>query len=90
MSQVRLLPREVVRRGKEWYEKEIRAKVDEEKDRGKALVIDVDTGDYEIDTDELAAAHRALARHPNAELYFMRVGYPAFGKMGGSWDAFKE
>ena len=89
MSQVKLSPREVVQRGKEWYEKEIRAKVDEEKDRGKPLVIDVFTGEYEIDEDELAAADRVFARNPGAELYFMRIGFPAFAKMGGSWGAFK-
>ena len=90
MNQAHLSPREVVRRGKEWYENEIRAEVDEEKDWGKPLVIDINTGHYEIDEDELAAARRAFARNPDAELYFMRIGFPAFGKMGGGWGHLKK
>jgi predicted aspartyl protease len=49
---------EIVRRGKEWYEREIRAKV-EEGNKGKILVIDIETGEYEMDDDHLAANQRA-------------------------------
>jgi hypothetical protein len=49
----------------------------------KALVIDIETGEYEIDDDGLAAAHRARAKHPDAALYAMRIGYPAYAKIGG-------
>jgi hypothetical protein len=77
---------ETVRRGKESYERENRAKV-EAGNKGKTLVIDVDTGDYEINDDSGEATRRLLARHPDAPLYRMRIGYPAFGKIGGSWGA---
>jgi hypothetical protein len=79
---------ETVRRGKELYEREIRAKV-EEGNKGKTLVIDVDAGDYEIDEDAEAATRRLLARRPGAPLYRMRIGYPALGKIGGSWGTTK-
>ena len=42
---------EIVRRGQEWYEREIRSKV-EEGNKGKNLIIDIETGDYDLDDDE--------------------------------------
>jgi hypothetical protein len=83
MGHPRYPKEEIARRGEEWYQKGIRAQV-EAGNRGKILVIDIETGHYEIDTDELAAARRALAKHPGAALYGMRVGYPAMHKIG-SW-----
>lgn len=84
MAHPRYTKEEIAQRGKEWYEREIRSKV-EEGNKGKILLIDVETGDYEIDDDQLAAAHRALAKHPVAALYGMRIGYPALGKIRGGW-----
>jgi hypothetical protein len=79
---------EIVRRGQEWYAKELRDKV-EEGNIGKALVIDIETGEYEIDEDGLAAGRRALAKHPGAALYAMKIGYPAYAKIGGGWGDLK-
>jgi hypothetical protein len=72
---------EIVRRGEEIYEREIRSKV-EEANRGKFLILDVQTGAYEIDEDDLAASERLLDRHPDAELYGLRIGFPAAYRMG--------
>jgi hypothetical protein len=38
------------------------------------VVIDIDTGAYEIDEDELAASDRLFARNSDAQLWVMRVG----------------
>ena len=84
MPHARFTVHETVERGKELYEREIRPKV-EEGNTGKTVVIDVETGEYEIDDDPMAATHRALAKHPGAALYRTRIGFPAFGKIGGSW-----
>jgi hypothetical protein len=86
MGHPRYTKEEIAQRGKEWYERGIRAKV-EEGNTGKILLIDIETGDYEIDDDQVAAAHRLLAKHPDAALYGMRVGYPSLGKIGGGWAA---
>jgi hypothetical protein len=40
------------------------------------VAIDVDTGDYEIDADEMAAEDRLLARKPKAALWLTQVGRP--------------
>jgi hypothetical protein len=89
MGHPRYSKEEIVRRGEELYEQQIRGQIDEERNKGKALVIDIETGDYEIDEDGLAAARRAQARHPDAALYAMRIGYPAYAKIGGGWGAAK-
>ena len=75
---------EVVRRGKELYERQLRRLV-EPGNEGKVLVIDIETGEYEVSDDELEPARRLLNRRPGATLYGMRIGYPALAKIGGSW-----
>jgi len=38
------------------------------------VAIDIETGAYELDADELAASDRLLARIPNAQIWLCRVG----------------
>jgi len=64
---------EFARRGEEIYEKEISPRLEGE-EPSKFVLIDIETGDYEVDADELAASDRLLARHPNAQVWFRRVG----------------
>jgi hypothetical protein len=71
--QPRYSKEEFARRGDEIYERDIRPRV-EKVDEGKFVVIDIDTGAYEIDEDELTASDRLLARNPNAQLWVTRVG----------------
>ena len=72
---------EIVARGKVLYEHQIRQEV-EAGNTGKILVINVDTGDYEMDNDRLAASDRAAERFPGAPLYAMKIGYPSLGRIG--------
>ena len=55
---------------------EIRAEMEAEH-WGKMVVIDVHSGDYEIDSDDLTASMRLLERRPEAMTWGERVGYPA-------------
>lgn len=64
---------EVARRGDELYEREVRPNL-KAGDEGKFVVIDIETGAYEIDSNELTAADRLLASHPDAEVWLRRVG----------------
>jgi hypothetical protein len=43
-------------------------------DEGKLVLIDVESGDYEIDSNELAAEQRLHARRPDAQVWMLRVG----------------
>lgn len=74
-SQPRYSKEEFARRGDEIdeiYERDIRPHI-EAGNEGKFIVIDIDTGDYEIDVDELMASDRLLARHPDAQVWLRRV-----------------
>ncbi len=75
---------EVQRRGRELYECSIRAQVETEANIGKIVSIDIETGDYEIDADLLAAGDRLLARHPDAAIWGERIGYDAVYAVGGA------
>ena len=44
---------------------------------GRMVVIDVNTGDYEIDDDDLTATLKLRKRNPGAITWGERVGYPA-------------
>ena len=84
MSHPRYTSEEIARRGQALYEERVRAEVDA-RDRGKFLVLDIETGEYELDVDELAALQRAKRKNPDAVLYILRVGYPAAYRIGRSF-----
>jgi hypothetical protein len=84
MATVTYTAEEIAQRGQEIYEQEILPKV-EPGNKGKLVVINVETGDYEMDADPVAAAKRARARFPDASLFTVRVGYPTAYRMGGRW-----
>ena len=75
-------PAEVAQRGEAIYERQIRARVEPEH-LGQFVVIDIETGDYELDVDDLAATKRALAKRPDAVLYGLRIGSPTAYRLGG-------
>src|SRR5713101_1693801 len=75
---------EIARRGQELYEQSIRNQVETEANIGKIISIDIESGDYEIDNDLVAAGKRLLARHPGAALYGKRIGYNAVYALGAS------
>ena len=65
---------EFARRGDEIYNRDIQPRLKPE-DKGKFVAIDIETGAYEVDPDELAASDRLLARVPNAQTWLRRVGW---------------
>ncbi len=74
---------EVTAIGEAIYKEKIRSKV-EPAQKGKFVVIDVESGDYEIDTDDASATRRLLKRRPDAVTYGVRVGYrAAYSHLGG-------
>jgi hypothetical protein len=78
-----LTAEEIARRGEEIYARDLRTRLDTEENRGKFLIIDITTGAYEIDRDDLAATERLLARNPNTMTYGLRIGYEAAYELGG-------
>ncbi len=71
---------EFMRRGKELYER-IRPQI-EEGNRGKVVAIDLETGSFEVAADTLHASEQLLARRPDAQTWFVRIGYDDLFRIG--------
>jgi hypothetical protein len=85
MGHSRYTSDEIVERGQALYDQQIRQEVEPEH-YGEFLVLDIETGEYEMDADSLAALQRAAARRPDPALYLLRVGYPTAVKLGGRFQ----
>lgn len=73
--------REVARRGRELYERDIRKEVEPEFD-GYFLVVDINTGDYFLGETDDDIFDRAEAKNPDGLFYLMRVGRQAAHRIG--------
>ena len=74
---------EIGQRGQEIYNHQLRPLVETQENIGKLIVIDVETGDYEIATEGLIAGRRLQQRHPDASMLCLRIGYEAVYSLGG-------
>ncbi len=75
--------REIIRLGKERYEKDVRATVEADpRNKGKMLAIDVRTSQYEVGDDILIAVEALKARLPDAEPFAVKIGYPTAARFG--------
>ena len=84
MPHSRIAGDEISRRGKELYETNIRKLVELPPNIGKQIMIDIETGEYAIDDDRVIAARVLNAKHPDAALYCIRIGYNAVYSIGGT------
>lgn len=74
--------RSVASRGRSIYRKSVRPRVFPQ-EKGKFAAIDVRSGDYEVDADEMAVAARLRERRPRAVIWVERIGYQAAHAFGG-------
>ncbi len=81
MGHPRFTPAEIAARGREIYDTTLRSKLEPE-NTGKFLIIDVETGEYELDADGEAASLRAFKKKPEGVRYGMRIGHRAWGRIG--------
>jgi hypothetical protein len=73
---------EFARRGDAIYESDIRPHLQTEDD-GKFAAIDIESGLYEIDADELKAGDRLCVRIPEAQIWMVRIGSRYVHRFGG-------
>jgi hypothetical protein len=73
---------EFARRGDEIYETQVRPHLKAE-DEGKFAAIDIESGMFEIDADELEACHRLRKHIPEAQIWMVRIGYRSVHRFGG-------
>lgn len=82
LSQVRYTNEDIGRIGEEMYHQNIRSKVMPQ-EKGKFLVMDIESGDYEVNADDLQAEKTLRARHPDGVLYGIRIGYTSAYSLSG-------
>lgn len=75
---------EITRRGKELYEKTIRAQVETEENIGKIIAINVETGDYVIGDDLIVTSRQLQAKQADAAIWAGRIGFNAVYAVGGT------
>ena len=79
---------ETARLGDEIYERDIRAQV-EPHHNGEYVAIDVDSGDYAVADDIIAAVDLLRVRRPDVDIpgdavWVLRVGFRAVWRFGGN------
>ena len=85
MAQPKLGPEERAAFAEMIYREQIRPTLTEA-DIGKLVVIDVNSGEYEIDENDAEASHRLHERQPDAFGYCIRAGYSAVYFFGGYYE----
>jgi hypothetical protein len=85
MPRTKHSPEEIAEIAEEIYQRDIRPKVMPQH-KGKFLALEINTGEYEIDEDDLAASERLRARVPNGEHLGLRVGYTTAYTLSGTMD----
>lgn len=74
---------ETARLGGEIYERDIRSQVEADH-VGEVVAIDVESGNWAIGADVIAATDRLWEQHPAAyDIWCLRVGYRALHRFGG-------
>ena len=81
MAHPRYSSNEIAERGQALYERRIRGSL-AASDHGTFLVLDIETGEDELDADGLAAVQRARAKRPDGAFYVLRVGQLAAYRLG--------
>ena len=81
MARREISPEDAEAFGKRIYEEKVRPTISGgEEPIGYFLSFDFDSGDWEIDESRLEAPLRLLARKPDADVFTVKVGYPAAGE----------
>jgi hypothetical protein len=73
---------EFARRGDAIYEQNIKPRL-KPQDDGNFVAIDIETGDFAVDPDELGACDALRARIPDAQIWMKRAGAPYVHRFGG-------
>jgi hypothetical protein len=74
---------EILRKADAVYNRDIRRDV-EPQHNGEHIALDVESGDYELDSSESAARERLCARRPDARVAMGRIGSSFLTNLGPS------
>jgi hypothetical protein len=76
---------EIARIAEEIYQRDICPKLMPQ-DKGKYLTLDIESGDYEVDDDDLSGEKRLRARRPDGVFFGFRIGYTTAYTLGGGLE----
>ena len=82
MPQIPYTNEEIAHRGNQLYQQTIRNQV-LPYHKGKFLVLDIESGDYEVDEDDLSAEEALRLRRPAGILFGLRIGYTSAYTLSG-------
>ena len=82
MANKQLSSSEVAEIGERLYRDRIQEVVEPDQ-LGRFLVMDIDSGDYEVDDRDIHASLRLRERRPQGILYGIRIGHSAAYQIGG-------
>ena len=85
MTRPNLTDSEICTRGEKIYREQIRPTLTEA-DIGKFVTIDINSGDYEIDADDISGGLALRARTPGSCYYGLRVGYSVAESFDGCYE----
>ena len=70
---------------------QLRSQIETPENIGKLILLDLASGDYEIDDEtDLAAVRRLQSRHPGSKLHALRIGYEAVCSFDGGLERLPE
>jgi hypothetical protein len=81
VRQPRYSKEEFAQRGDALYNSQIRSQV-EAGNHGKIVAIDIETGAFEVADDIVNASEHLLAKYPDAQTWFIRIGHRAVYHFG--------
>jgi len=84
MSYPKFSTAEIARRGKDFYEKNLRANVETAGNLGKIISINIETGEYEIGNNLVETSLLLRAKQADAALWGERIGFDAVYAIGGT------
>lgn len=76
-----LTPEQVAEKGQQIYKDKLKA-ILEPKDRGKFVIIEVESGDYFVADSMIDALSKAKEKYPNKVFHTIKVGFDGIFKMG--------
>ncbi len=82
VRQPRYSKEEFAQRGDALYDSAVREHVEAD-NQGKIVAIDIETGAFEVDANEIAACNRLEARYPDAQIWIVRIGSRHVRRFGG-------
>jgi hypothetical protein len=73
---------ELSQRGDALYERTVRPRLKADDD-GKFAAIDIESGKFEVNQDEMKACDALRAQAPRAQIWLVRIGSPYVHRFGG-------